>query len=114
MKELCPTPDFTITQPKLNLNDVTHDETNALYAGNQEVALYSTPPPPIPYTGQSPHPMANTFTTQYHESMVYAGGFRGRCNKCGMYGHKILVVTYQEVPLLRNLVCWYVGMLVCW
>jgi hypothetical protein len=72
----------------LNQNDVNHEETNALYAGNQAVPLYSTPPPPIPYTGQPPHPMANTYTNQYHESMLYAGGLRGRCNKCGMYGHK--------------------------
>jgi hypothetical protein len=88
MKELHPTTAFTLAQPNLNQNDVTHDDTNALYAGNQAVPLYSNPPPPIPYIGQPPHLMANTYTNPYHESMLYAGGFRGHCKKCGMYGHK--------------------------
>jgi hypothetical protein len=28
------------------------------------------------------------YTNLYNESMLYAGGFRGHCNKCGIYGHK--------------------------
>jgi hypothetical protein len=73
----------------LNQNDATHDEMNAIYAGNQAVPLYTNPPSPIPYTGQPPHPMANMYMNQYHESMLYAGGFQGCCSTSSIYGHKL-------------------------
>jgi hypothetical protein len=88
-KEPSPIPAFTMAQPNLNQNDAIHDEMNAIYAGNQAVPLYSNPPSPIPYTSQPPHPMANMYMNQYHESMLYAGGSQGCCNTSSMYGHKL-------------------------
>jgi hypothetical protein len=32
--------------------------------------------------------MTPMYTNLYNENMLYAGGFQGLCNKCGVYGHK--------------------------